>query len=1816
MKKLNIGLFLLLVVTLCTSNRAMALSSPHVWSALSDANAFALTTSMEEETPNTEDYDAVDGTIARDDRKINSLSVSYSDGTNSQSVSGISTSNPRSVYQNLSSQVLTFEAGSTLKLTVNWTGSWMHGYVYVDYDKDGAFSYSLNDAGTPADGSELVSFTYYDEAESNPGKNSLGESSANNSGVGTNIPVFTLPSDLTPGYYRIRFKIDWNCLDPSGNTSTKNPITSNGGDIIDFTLKVEEAVSTAYDKYGKPGISSGGNKRAQSQGEILNATGVLDDSTSVYNPAGDTGYQAWSNEDDMVKVQAGATFDFKVTYGTDGWNDLTVFMLREDGTSSKLYGAYEGSWSEGGNSNNLFYNIEAAEDNASADATAGTATFPITLPDDLTEGETVLIRFLIHGSDVGDNPNTQDISEGSYCDYLFYVPGTQLNTDDYDNVGGTVSRPNNDRYINSLTVSDGTNSQSVEGISKASDRSVYQNLSSQVLTFTAGSTLKLTVDWSGSWMHGYVYVDYDKSGAFSTDGNELVSYTYYNGVNSEGATTTDNSGVGDNIPAFTLPSDLAPGYYRIRFKLDWNNLDPLGSSSSTTNAGDIIDFTLKVEAPTTEPEPDPEPSTALSEILATNHGLVRLSVLISSTRGDTDFYATQYEENIKGVAETGANDQIWLIEAQTGGGYTMRSMSTGKYVAAPISASGVSLQDTPSTLYIAASTVEGLTDRFVISSSATFDDGTCFYYDGEAVYVSGNNKDEAYAAWSITAASATDLIKYYKVRNNSYTTHYLTESWTDKNMTGAVAGSAETQTWKFIKIGEKYNIQSVSSKNYIQADPGQSKRFLLDTTPVYFSLAEADGTYGIYHEDGEGRGLHEDASQRIVSWNYSADASRWVLEEVELSAEEIAALEEAYHNAYGQWGSAETSERFLSFFNDAAATELKSNYQSMSDTELRAAMSGIATELQDVAIKVKNNSWAAWEKEFRVAEYGAFSNASYWAGVLNTFNYGSINNPTGIVANNGGKVIIIVGSDIPADATLSVTTRCKENIADCSSSGISPQTLSLKKGLNYLPCTTDGSHIYINYISKNGDLIENYPKLDIHVIGGSVQGYVDINKHDDANWASMKSNGLFTAAPSLDLLGNYAQLHISQNAATQNGDEIIPLIEVFDWYVYTELELMGITAVPDSMKNVEGASDAYEDLYPKKVNNRMVCFGINNGYLHGGPGHICINGDGNFSYKALEDRGASAWGAAHEYGHINQGSILLLGSREVSNNLFSNVMLHKGGTCTSRGWSLNFLQGYMQEGNHNWPHIVTNQYWCGTHMFHQLYLYYHAAGNDPLFYQKLFKLLRANPLNPPTGDGGCSGSQDYLKFALLACQAANEDLTDFFEYWGFFEPVSNVAMSDYPTGRNWVLTTTQDEIDATKEAMAAYEKKGNAAMMFIEDRAVESYKENGDQKDSFDGTFTVNNCATKFPGAQYSAFNGTKCYPQNIGYTLSGYTMEVASSTSAAGIKFYNSEGKLVYAAAEDVVVIPDAILTQIDHSKTVVVLTDGTKIPLYNTADEDLYQLNVHDVDGGDYTRYVKETEENLFLANRDGANAVALLYTKDGGSAKEAPEDLAKADNVAVDGNFYNLKLTDKMDFYGVKNTSLSATNISYNRDNTAGFNSVCLPFALKLTDLPGCKIEVLSGSIDGTVLFDDTVTEVAAGTPCLVWCPDDVTEWSLSLTGNREVVSEPKVVTAGDFTMKGSFKNDVIGADKYKLNSAGTKFGKTTDAGKITAFRLWMETKSTSANSFNIKHGGIVSDLTSPVFGRPESDIIYDLSGRPVARPERGRIYIKNGRTVLIK
>ena len=187
-----------------------------------------------------------DASATRTDRYINSITLTES-GQTAQSVS-LSSRKPYIDLTEDENAHFTCTAGSTLTTTFNWTGSWMHGYVYIDTDNDKHFSFT--EGSTTQTDTEVYAFSFYSGNfnDDSSGYNSAGTRITGDNRAVVNPPSFTAPG--TNGTYRIRFKIDWNSIDPGGQLAADgtatgaNGIIANGGQIVDALLTITGGAET------------------------------------------------------------------------------------------------------------------------------------------------------------------------------------------------------------------------------------------------------------------------------------------------------------------------------------------------------------------------------------------------------------------------------------------------------------------------------------------------------------------------------------------------------------------------------------------------------------------------------------------------------------------------------------------------------------------------------------------------------------------------------------------------------------------------------------------------------------------------------------------------------------------------------------------------------------------------------------------------------------------------------------------------------------------------------------------------------------------------------------------------------------------------------------------------------------------------------------------------------------------------------------------------------------------------------------------------------------------------------------------------------------------------------------------------------------------------------------------------------------------------------------------------------------------------------------------------------------------------------------
>lgn len=186
-----------------------------------------------------------DATPSRTDRQLQSVKLTVNN--KAESAQQI-TLNGNQCYYDLTEAPegqLTCQTGDMLKVALAHKGNWMNAAAFIDLSNDGKFSF--NEGQTDQTGTDVMTFSFYSGNfnDDSKGVNSAGEELTGGNRNTMDCPEFTAPAKA--GKYRIRFKYDWNSVDPGGQLAADgtptgtNGILANGGAIVDAILEVTDA---------------------------------------------------------------------------------------------------------------------------------------------------------------------------------------------------------------------------------------------------------------------------------------------------------------------------------------------------------------------------------------------------------------------------------------------------------------------------------------------------------------------------------------------------------------------------------------------------------------------------------------------------------------------------------------------------------------------------------------------------------------------------------------------------------------------------------------------------------------------------------------------------------------------------------------------------------------------------------------------------------------------------------------------------------------------------------------------------------------------------------------------------------------------------------------------------------------------------------------------------------------------------------------------------------------------------------------------------------------------------------------------------------------------------------------------------------------------------------------------------------------------------------------------------------------------------------------------------------------------------------------
>ena len=698
-------------------------------------------------------------------------------------------------------------------------------------------------------------------------------------------------------------------------------------------------------------------------------------------------------------------------------------------------------------------------------------------------------------------------------------------------------------------------------------------------------------------------------------------------------------------------------------------------------------------------------------------------------------------------------------------------------------------------------------------------------------------------------------------------------------------------------------------------------------------------------------------------------AQNWKeLEEVNFTDEEYNSWKSALSTLFKDKACTQLSDAYATY--TSAQMQEDANFQflpaALKDMVLKMTIDGTWDEAN---INPSKPQWdAEYAKRLRVQLIEPYCSKEEAAAVLHMNAHTNYNNPLGIYANARQTLYVMVEGSIEPGATLYLATWTGH-----SKPGGKTDGYRLVEGLNIIPNFGDGMTGCINYVvnafnagergNKGRQLsLEGFKDIKVHIEGGNLNGYFNLmgddlwgEGDDNADWDYYAARATHTAMP---MLGQYMTLHFpffdedcvsmdkegnvegigkGLNSLFTGKNIAKQSLEEWDNVMLWERLIMGLATreevdranatwkSPYSGKDVviehtgdltDGYASDYDDYY--RVHG--LAFGVPTGYMYGSWDHSGYNYNTMkpILVDILTDSGAH-WGPGHEIGHQHQEPFTLNGLMEVTNNLFANVALWYFGKSTSRvNGDDGMLERISLAFNQEDGDFYTNNIWGLTHMYFRLFLYYHVLGHNTKFYPRLYEMMRQHHMQRVNQPGIQTGRYGLLHFYKMTCQAAGEDLTEFFRAHGLLTPMNERFVGDYS---NSLYTSTQEEID---EAIAWVKAKGykeSIAPLFINDgTGQKAIGSTGEELEHYDLKGAGEKWLTADVG-HYAYYN----------VPATGYTFEVSTTgdivmTGEGGIGFVvrNEKGELLAFANKKTMHVTEDVRLKLLHGEVKIEAVNG----------------------------------------------------------------------------------------------------------------------------------------------------------------------------------------------------------------------------------------------------------------------------------------------------
>lgn len=506
-------------------------------------------------------------------------------------------------------------------------------------------------------------------------------------------------------------------------------------------------------------------------------------------------------------------------------------------------------------------------------------------------------------------------------------------------------------------------------------------------------------------------------------------------------------------------------------------------------------------------------------------------------------------------------------------------------------------------------------------------------------------------------------------------------------------------------------------------------------------------------------------------------------------------------------------------FTDLSCSELREGVTKKDIIQLNSVSPYLAT---NVAMPLFNGTYSESDKDFRIHSYEPYSDSRVNKALVMQY-YTSMNNPTGIEVKSGQDILVCV-DQLPAGQNVSISVYGEEseygpNYGGGGETEIINQNTALTAGVNNIRITADGMLYVMNTVPEtNREDMSTFKPVKVHILPGcgTVQGYFDPARHTDERYQELLTKCTYkyfvVKGEKCMFLFHTNQLRSDWPKSIRSG------IGVWDDIVRWQHELMGLDKIAWFNNHMMAVTSSNPDVY-MNATNRRVQFGIGT-----------IAGIGSRE-KMMEGEGqGNIWGPAHEMGHVNQMAINWRSTTESSNNLFSNycVMKLAGDTFyTDKRWSRGKKISDLAADYANktpWAVLGDGSYQGEDPELHmrmnwQLWNYYQNCGFHPDFFPELFAYFRdghqlPNQAAPSYYGRAENAGLSQLEYYEACCAVSGEDLTEFFDAWGFFREIDR-TYSQYGETK---YTVKNEMINASKARVRDMNLPKAAPIQYLEDR--------------------------------------------------------------------------------------------------------------------------------------------------------------------------------------------------------------------------------------------------------------------------------------------------------------------------------------------------------------------------------------------------------------